>query len=89
MTKEVDAENLRCKRLYLSAQGSACARSAARRSADRKAFASFSRRAARTAQMLDRITINLTGEAENIVNGETFGSLHRQLESMDRVEKKG
>ena len=57
---------------------------------DRKAFAGFSEEELRAlAQMLDRITINLTGEAENIVNGETFGSLHRQLESMDRVEKKG
>ena len=33
-------------------------------------------------QLIDRITINLTGEAENVVNGETFGTLHRQLESM-------
>lgn len=92
LTKEVDAENLRCKRLYLSAQGERV-RTLCREKMDqldRKAFDGFSEEELRAlAQMLDRITINLTGEAENIVNGETFGSLHRQLESMDRVEKKG
>ncbi len=92
LTKEVDAKNLRCKRLYISAQGEQV-RARCRQKMeclDRRAFAGFSQdELCALAQMLDRITINLTGEAENIVNGETFGSLHRELEHMDRAEKKG
>ena len=85
LTKEVDEDNLRCKRLYLSEQG-AKVRELCREKMDlldRKAFEGFSEEELCTrVQLIDRITINLTGEAENVVNGETFGTLHRQLESM-------
>ena len=85
LTKEVDEDNLRCKRLYLSAQG-AQVRELCREKMDlldRKAFEGFSEEELCTlVQLIDRITTNLTGEAENVVNGETFGTLHRQLESM-------
>ena len=85
LTKEVDEDNLRCKRLYLSEQG-AQVRELCREKMDlldRKAFEGFSEEELSTlVQLIDRITINLTGEAENVVNGETFGTLHRQLESM-------
>lgn len=85
LTKEVDEDNLRCKRLYLSAQG-AQVRELCREKMDlldRKAFEGFSEEELCTlVQLIDRITINLTGEAENVVNGETFGTLRRQLESM-------
>ena len=85
LTKEVDEDNLRCKRLYLSEQG-AKVRELCREKMDlldRKPGEGFSEEELCTlVQLIDRITINLTGEAENVVNGETFGTLHRQLESM-------
>ncbi|MGN0479828.1 MAG: MarR family winged helix-turn-helix transcriptional regulator [Hominenteromicrobium sp.] len=87
LVKEVDAENLRCKRLYLSEEGQRI-RSLCRERMDQldaRAFQGFSEEElCRLAEMLDRITMNITGEKENIVNGATFNSLHHQLETVDK-----
>lgn len=92
LVKEVDAENLRCKRLYLSEEG-ARVRELCHEKMDQmdlQAFQGFSEEELCTlAELLDRVTINLTGEKENIVNGEAFSSLHRQLETIDKKPKKG
>ena len=34
-------------------------------------------------QYLDRMTMNLTGETENIVNGEVFHDLHLQIGTLE------
>ena len=65
LTKEVDAENLRCKRLYISEEGL-------------EVFSSF----------LDRVTLNMTGESENVVSGELFGHLCRELDAIEKEAKK-
>ena len=92
LIKEVDADNLRCKRLYLSEEGGRV-RWLCREKMDQldaRAFQGFSEEELCTlAELIDRVTMNLTGEKENIVNGATFNSLHRQLETIDREPKKG
>lgn len=91
LLKEVDADNLRCKRLYLSEEGTRV-RALCLEKMDklcRQSFEGFSQEELSVfTSMIDRVTMNLTGETENIVNGETFGSLHRQIDSMDKASKK-
>lgn len=92
LTKEFDADNLRCKRLNLSEAGDRARRLCREKmdQLDQKAFQGFSQDELCTlAQMLDRITVNLTGEEENVVNGQTFNSLHRQLETIEKNSQKG
>lgn len=90
LTKEVDADNLRRKRLFLLEEGEQI-RSRTREKMDRLdayAFRGFSEKElAELAALIDRVTMNLTGETENVVNGETFSNLHRALEMMDEKDK--
>lgn len=83
ITKEVDPDNLRCKRLLLTQEGDQ-ARSLARERLDQmdiQMFHGFSEEEMiQFMVFLDRATMNLTGESENIVNGEVFDDLHKQLE---------
>lgn len=87
LIKEVDAENLRCKRLSLSDAGSA-ARLHCREKIDALDAQMFRGVSAQElnalAKLIDRITMNITGEEENVVNGQTFSSLHRELERIDK-----
>ncbi len=90
LTKEVDLDNLRRKRLCLSEEGEKI-RSRTREKMDLLdawAFRGFSEEELSTlVSLVDRITMNLTGESENVVTGETFSNLHRALEKMDEEEK--
>lgn len=87
LVKEVDRENLRCKRIYLSEEG-ASVRDICRcrlDAVDVKEFEGFTQEElALLSSFIDRATMNLTGEKENVVSGEVFHSLHRQLGTMDR-----
>lgn len=90
LIKEVDADNLRRKRLFLSEDGERV-RSLSREKMDmldHRAFEGFSEEELeQLASLVDRVTMNLTGETENIVNGETFSYLHRELGKMNEEEK--
>ena len=37
---------------------------------------------------LDRVTLNMTGESENVVSGELFGHLCRELDAIEKEAKK-
>ena len=37
---------------------------------------------------LDRVTLNMTGETENVVSGELFGHLCRELDAIEKEAKK-
>ena len=37
---------------------------------------------------LDRVTLNMTGETENVVSGELFGHLCRELAAIEKEAKK-
>ena len=91
LTKEVDAENLRCKRLYISEEGQrACAMCRERLDQiDTVAFQGFSEEELEAfSSFLDRITLNMTGETENVVSGELFGHLCRELDAIEKEAKK-
>lgn len=89
LTKEVDQDNLRCKRLHLSKEGE-CVRLCCKKMMDEldaEMFKGFSEEELHTlAQLIDRVTVNLTGEEENVVNGQTFSSLHRELEHIEKED---
>lgn len=88
--KEVDSENLRCKRLFLSEAGDRVRRLSRERLdlMDARMFTGFSEEEIRLFEsFVDRVTMNLTGEPENIVSGEVFSTLHRQLETLEREKK--
>ena len=90
IVKEVDQQNLRCKRLSLSEAGEkVCAGCHERLMLlDRKMFRGFSDEDKVTfARLLDRATVNLTEEEENILNPDVFRYLHKQLETLERVPK--
>ena len=86
LTKEVDAENLRCKRLYISEEGQrVCAMCRERLDPDRRGGVSglFGRESSEAfSSFLDRVTLNMTGETENVVSGELFGHLCRELDAI-------
>lgn len=91
LTKEVDAENLRCKRLYISEEGQrACAMCRERLDQiDAVAFQGFSEEELEVfSSFLDRVTLNMTGESENVVSGELFGHLCRELDAIEKEAKK-
>lgn len=91
LIKEVDAENLRCKRLYISEEGKkACTMCRDRLDQiDHVAFQGFSEEElAVFSDFLDRMTINMTGETENVVSGELFGNLCRELDAIEKEAKK-
>lgn len=89
--KEVDAENLRCKRLYISEEGQrVCAMCRERLDQiDAVAFQGFSEEELEAfSSFLDRVTLNMTGETENVVSGELFGHLCRELDAIEKEAKK-
>ena len=91
LTKEVDAENLRCKRLYISEEGQrVCAMCRERLDQiDAVAFQGFSEEELEAfSSFLDRVTLNMTGETENVVSGELFGHLCRELDAIEKEAKK-
>lgn len=91
LTKEVDAENLRCKRLYISEEGQrVCAMCRERLDQiDAVAFQGFSEEELEVfSSFLDRVTLNMTGETENAVSGELFGHLCRELDAIEKEAKK-
>lgn len=86
LVKEVDKDNLRCKRLFLSEEGKRVRELCHERldMLDAKEFQGFTEEELEMlVHLVDKATMNLTGEAENVVNGEVFNSLHRQLETME------
>lgn len=90
LLKEVDNDNLRCKRLFLSEAGDRVRRLSRERLdlMDERMFTGFSAEEIRLFESLvDRATMNLTGETENLVSGEIFCTLHRQLETLEREKK--
>ena len=90
IVKEVDPDNLRCKRLYLTEDGKRIRELAFERlrMLDEKMFEGFSEDELRQlAQYLDRMTINLTGETENIGNGEVFHDLRMQIDTLEHSER--
>ncbi len=90
IVKEVDPDNLRCKRLYLTEEGKRIRKLAFERlgQLDKKMFEGFSEEEMiQFAQYLDRMTINLTGETENIVNGEVFNDLRKQIDTLEHDER--
>lgn len=90
LIKEVDKDNLRCKRLYLTDEGKRVRELAHEKMdlLDASMFEGVSQEEMQQlAVLLDRITMNLTGESENIVNGEVFRSLHRQIEKVEHEKK--
>ena len=89
--KEVDPNNLRCKRLQLTPDGERARRLSHERldQMDAKTFEGFSEEEMVLFTLfLDRATMNLTGENENIVSGEVFSNLHKQLETLEHEKKK-
>ena len=91
LTKEVDTDNLRRKRLFLSDDGEKIRDRTKEKMdmLDAQAFRGFSEEElSALVSLVDRVTMNLTGETENVVNGETFSNLHRALEMMDEKENK-
>lgn len=90
IVKEVDPDNLRCKRLYLTEEGKRIRELAFERlgQLDSKMFEGFTDdEIVQLSGYLDRMTMNLTGESENIVNGEVFNTLHNQIDSMEHSER--
>lgn len=90
ITKEVDPDNLRCKRLMLTESGERARRLSHERldEMDKRMFEGFSEEEMVTLTMLlDRATMNLTGETVNIVSGEVFHNLHKQLETLEHEKK--
>ena len=86
IVKEVDPDNLRCKRLYLTEDGKRTRELAFERlgQLDKKMFDGFTdEEMVLLSQYLDRMTMNLTGETENIVNGEVFHNLHLQIGTLE------
>lgn len=91
LIKEVDAENLRCKRLYISDEGKKACEMCRERmdQIDAVAFQGFSEEDLETfSELLDRVTLNMTGETENVVSGELFGNLCRELDAIEKESKK-
>ena len=87
LTKEVDAEN----RLYISEEGQrVCAMCRERLDQiDAVAFQGFSEEELEAfSSFLDRVTLNMTGETENVVSGELFGHLCRELDAIEKEAKK-
>lgn len=90
LVKEVDSDNLRCKRLFLSEEGDRVRRLSFERLQlmDNRMFQGFSEEEIRQFEsFVDRATMNLTGETENLVSGEIFHYLHKQLEDIEREKK--
>ena len=92
ISKEVDPDNLRCKRLLLTEAGERARKLSRERidQMDRRMFEGFTEQELMVLTMLlDRATMNLTGESENIVNGEVFHDLHKQLDTLEHSTKSG
>lgn len=90
IVKEVDPNNLRCKRLYVSEEGQRARKLSNERlcQMDIRMFEGFSEQEMMLFTMLlDRATMNLTGESENIVSGEVFNDLHKQLDILEHRKK--
>lgn len=92
ITKTTDENNLRCKRLSLTDN----ARNSMKRNKeifdaqDAKMFAGFSEEELELFRgFIDRATINLTEEKENLLNHNTFISLKKRLEELHAKKKEG
>lgn len=85
ITKTTDENNLRCKRLALTEKGESAKADCENilDYQDEKMFSGFSEdELILLSKLLDRATINLTEEKENVVNKYTFHELEKQIEQL-------
>lgn len=90
ITKRTDESNLRCKRLALTPKGEDARRLCKEilDSQDKKMFTGFTEEELlQFTDFVDRATINLTEEKENVVNHTVFRDLEKQIEEL-HVKKK-
>lgn len=86
ITREVDEKNLRCKRLKLTEKGKVIAKKAKeiRDEQDRKMYEGFlDNELELLNKFIDRITLNLTKEKENIVSKSVVIDLEKQIEKYE------
>lgn len=86
ITKEIDENNLRCKRLKLTEKGADVARKASdiKHDQDVKMFQGFSDDELEILdRFIDRITMNLTEESENIISRSIVQNLVKEIEKLD------
>lgn len=84
--KQTDENNLRCKRLKLTEKGFAVTEIAEtiRAEQDRKMFVGFtSEEIAALDGFIDKITMNLTEEKENVISRSIVRDLEKQIEDLD------